>query len=233
MKKLLLLLLLTTNITIINVCSADLKKAIEADKKGEYAAALIEFTTHAEQGNAEAQGWLGEYYLHGLGVTEDLKTAKKWFTLAAKQGDAESQRWLGEIYYFGDDRLPIRLKTSKKWFTLAAEQGHAKAQFWLGYMHLEGEGEPIDLKTAKKWLTLAANQDRVDAQYELGEIYWKENDLKSAKKWFDRVIQQFKDYEDETIVKPEFETLLLHYTKMRLAQIKIEESKTLLLESIK
>jgi len=196
MKKLLLLLLLTTNITIINVCSADLKQAIEADKKGEYAAALVEFTTHAEQGNAEAQGWLGEYYLHGLGVTEDLKTAKKWFTLAA-------------------------------------EQGHAKAQFWLGYMHLEGEGEPIDLKTAKKWLTLAANQDRVDAQYELGEIYWKENDLKSAKKWFDLVIQQFKDYEDETIVKPEFETLLLHYTKMRLAQIKIEESKTLLLESIK
>ena len=60
MKKLLLLLLLTTNITIINVCSADLKKAIEADKKGEYAAALVEFTTHAEQGNAEAQGWLGE-----------------------------------------------------------------------------------------------------------------------------------------------------------------------------
>jgi tetratricopeptide (TPR) repeat protein len=160
MKKLLLLLLLTTNITIINVCSADLKQAIEADKKGEYAAALVEFTTHAEQGNAEAQGWLGEYYLHGLGVTEDLKTAKKWFTLAA-------------------------------------------------------------------------NQDRVDAQYELGEIYWKENDLKSAKKWFDLVIQQFKDYEDETIVKPEFEPLLLHYTKMRLAQIKIEESKTLLLESIK
>ena len=45
----------------------------------------------AKQGNLAAQIELANSYRTGIGLTQDYKTAIKWFTLAAEQGDAVSQ----------------------------------------------------------------------------------------------------------------------------------------------
>ena len=66
--------------------SADFQKGITAHKGGDYATALREFQSFAEQGNAAAQYNLGVMYEKGFGVPQDHKTAVKWFKLAAKQG---------------------------------------------------------------------------------------------------------------------------------------------------
>ena len=47
--------------------------------------------TLAKQGDLAAQIELANAYRKGIGVTQDYKTAVKWFTLAAEQGDARGR----------------------------------------------------------------------------------------------------------------------------------------------
>lgn len=52
----------------------------------------------AEQGDAQAQCYLGRCYKDGLGVEADKNTAIEWYKKAAEQGDAEAQCELGKCY---------------------------------------------------------------------------------------------------------------------------------------
>ena len=98
----------------------------------------------AKQGNLAAQIELANSYRKGIHVTQDYKTAVKWFTLAAEQGDAESQYNLGIMYSFGLGVVP-NYQPAVKWYTLAAEQGNALAQYNLGRLHYLGKGVPENL----------------------------------------------------------------------------------------
>ena len=71
--------------------AADFDAGLAALQKGDYAAALREWTPLAEQGDAEAQFNLGVMYQKGNGVKQDNKQAAKWFALAAKQGRSEER----------------------------------------------------------------------------------------------------------------------------------------------
>ena len=77
--------------------SADFQKGLTAYKSGDYATALREWTPLAEQGNADAQYFLGHMYRNGWGVSQDYKTALKWWKLAAKQGSANTQYNLSSL----------------------------------------------------------------------------------------------------------------------------------------
>jgi hypothetical protein len=94
-------------------------------------------------------------YDNGQGVSQDYKTAVKWFTLAAEQGDAFAQFNLGNMYRRGDG-VPQDYKTAVKWYTLAAEQGYASAQVNLGVMYDNGQGVLQDYVYAHMWANIAA-----------------------------------------------------------------------------
>ena len=68
------------------VAAQDFDAGNEAYKRGDYAAALREWRTLAEQGDAEAQNRLGIMYLLSQGVPQDLVLAHLWLSLAARQG---------------------------------------------------------------------------------------------------------------------------------------------------
>ena len=76
---------------------ADFQKGMAAALSGDYATALKEWTTLAEQGDADAQYNLGRLYSNGNGVLQDYKTAAKWYTLSAEQGTAKAQFLLGDM----------------------------------------------------------------------------------------------------------------------------------------
>ena len=78
--------------------SADFQKGLAASKRGDYAAALREWTPLAEQGDAQAQTNLGWMYERGHGVPQDEKTAVTWYRRAAEQGFARAQYNLGVMY---------------------------------------------------------------------------------------------------------------------------------------
>ena len=110
----------------------------------------------ARKGNLAAQIELANSYRKGIRVTQDYKTAVKWFTLAAEQGDAVSQYNLGIMYSFGLGVVP-NYQYGVRWYTLAAEQGHALAQYNLGRLYYLGKGVPENLIYAHMWAKQASS----------------------------------------------------------------------------
>ena len=83
-------LIIAVTILVTNVTASlaqDFHKGMEAYQLGDYAAALSEFRPLVEEGNAEAQLYLGYMYEKGQGVIQDNVYAYMWFNIAALNGD--------------------------------------------------------------------------------------------------------------------------------------------------
>ncbi len=92
-----------------------------AFQRGDYATAIRDLRPLAEQGNAEAQHYLGFMYFKGLGVPEDDAEAMKWFRKAAEQGHAGAQHNLGFMYFKGRG-VPQDYVQAHMWNNLAASR---------------------------------------------------------------------------------------------------------------
>jgi uncharacterized protein len=159
LPTLLLLLLLPLSHSF----AGDFDKGFMAYEAGNYAAALNEFTSLAEQGEVRAQFLLAQMYRRAQGVIEDDKESVKWYRLAAEQGIVTAQNWLGFVYQNGngvvkDDREAAR------WFRLASEQGLANAQNNLGFAYKNGDGVIQDNVYAHMWFNVAASSGYEDAK---------------------------------------------------------------------
>jgi len=147
----------------------------------------------AEQGDSSAQNDLGLMYENGLGVTQDYKTAVKWYKKAAEQGEADAQNNLGVMY---DSGLGVtqNYKVAAKWFKKAADQEYAVAQFNLGVMYANGFGVLKDYKAAVKWYKKSAEQGYVSAQSRLGFMYAVgkivTQNYKVGFKWYKKAAEQ-------------------------------------------
>jgi len=154
---------------LISICGglahgADLKSAKRAYERKDYVLALKEFTPPAQQGNAEAQLYLGKMYMQGEGVLKDPNEAVKWLKTSAVQGNADAQFFLGSYYL-----LPhIDIAEGVKWLRLSADQGQQDAQLLLGKSYLQGDKDlPRDPVQADMWLRLAAKNNLDFYQNEL------------------------------------------------------------------
>lgn len=129
----------------------------------------------AEQGNAEAQYNLGQYYEIGVDVDEDEKMAFEWYSKAAKQGLVEAQDALGRCYHNG---IGVEKNDEKavEWWLKAAGQGNVEAQNSLGICYAKGRGVKQDYEKAVMWWKKAADQGDFAAKYNLQfyENYEKE-----------------------------------------------------------
>ena len=147
---------LTIAVCSVAFAAPDLESVKRSVEHMDYATALKQLKPLAEQGNPDAQLFLGKMYLKGQGVPKDPDQANKWFRQAATQGNAESQFFLGAWYL-----LPHRdITEGLKWMQLSAEQGNQDAQLLLGRAYLQGE-VPRDPVRAEMWLRLAA-RDNLD-----------------------------------------------------------------------
>ena len=137
---------------------ADFDDGVAAYDRGDFATALREFRTLAEQGHANAQYYLGSMHYDGIGVTKNDAEAVKWFRRAAKQGHVWSQHNIGFVYEYG---IGVTKNDAEavKWYRKAAEQGHAPAQNNLSVMYAKGAGVPKDYVKAHMWASLAKAQD--------------------------------------------------------------------------
>ena len=149
----------------------------------------------AKQGSLAAQIELANSYRKGINVTQDYKTAVKWFTLAAEQGDAVSQYNLGIMYSFGLGVVP-NYRYGVKWYTLAAEQGHAVAQYNLGRLYYLGKGVPENLIYAHMWAKQASSTGfKMGTEFtEMLTELMTENQIEEANRLrIDCVIKKYKE----------------------------------------
>jgi TPR repeat protein len=98
------------------------KRGLAAYNAKNYANALTEWKTIAEQGNASAQYNLGLMYDTGEVVPLDYAEAMNWYRLAAQQGHAKAQSNFGLMYHKGKGVLQD-LSEAMKWYRRAAEHG--------------------------------------------------------------------------------------------------------------
>ncbi|WOX54748.1 tetratricopeptide repeat protein [Aeromonas sp. CD] len=120
--------------------------------------ALSLYQRAANAGAAPAQLWLGQAYLVGDLVAQDLALGRYWLELAAGSGSHEAEY-----------QLSLQQSDSaarEHWLTRAAEGGLSQAQLALA----QWQQEQGDLVTARQYFALAAAQGNVDARYAYGEM---------------------------------------------------------------
>lgn len=142
---------------VLGLCGpawAGFEEGLAAYKRYDYAAALEEWRPLAEQGDANAQYYLGELYQQGRGVRREVATAVDWYRMAAEQGQVDAQLRLAELYEAGRG-VPRDIAEAVRWLLEAARRGHAEAMYRLGLKYAAGEGVTRDLVQAHKWLSLA------------------------------------------------------------------------------
>jgi hypothetical protein len=108
---------------------AAFEAGMDAYNRGDYATALREWRSLAEQGDAEAQDFLGTLYFKGWGVPQDHAKARQWWEKAAAQGSASPQNDLGLLHANGLGG-PQDLVQAHMWYSLAAGNGYEIA---IGY----------------------------------------------------------------------------------------------------
>ena len=136
-----------------------------------YTEAFKCFQKVAEQGNADAQLYLGFMYEDGRGVKQDYFKAVEWYQKAAEQGYADAQFFLSNMYYAGKGVKQDYFK-AVEWYQKAAEQGVSIAQYNLGTMYAKGLGVKQDYAKAKEYFGLACdnkNQNGCDMYRKLNQ----------------------------------------------------------------
>jgi TPR repeat protein len=191
---------LMTLILVTATARADLEAGIAAFKRLDYAAAMAELRPPAEQGDAEAQYYVGVLYQFGKGVEPSDKTAYTWYRKAAVQGHAEAQYNVGYLHTKGQG-VPRNDEQALKWYLSAAKQGFAPAQVSVGTFYRSGRGVPQDYSEAMKWYRRAAVQGHGLAQAKLAFMYQSvtdagEPDLVQSYAWFDLALAQGEEVQE-------------------------------------
>ena len=141
------------------------------------AEAVTPYAKAAEQGDAQAQTWLGWMYSNGKGVPQNYEEAAKWYFKAARQGNATAQNNLGLMYQQGQGvpQDPFRAYVC---FSLAVTQGDTNAL--TNRDKLSGSMTPQQIAEAERRTseaTEADTQPQAAAQFEK-DFYEKYPDLK-------------------------------------------------------
>jgi len=111
----------------------------------------------ADQGNSNAQYYLGKKYECGQGVTKDMNEAIKLYKLSADQGYTRAQFDLARMYSMGEG-VPKDEKEAFRLYKLSAEQYNSGSQNNLALMYQNGEGVSKDLNEALRLFKLSADQ---------------------------------------------------------------------------
>ncbi len=119
-----ILVLLCTLFVFSGSARADqLQDGIAAYSRKDYEAALKLWQPLADQGNAEAEEYVGYLYEYGDGVKQDFTEAVKWYRKASDQGNSLAERRLGEMYENGK----------------GVTQDYAEAYFWLSLCAVQND----------------------------------------------------------------------------------------------
>ncbi|HEY7771929.1 MAG TPA: caspase family protein [Marinagarivorans sp.] len=84
---------------------------VEYDR-ADYRSALTVWLPPAQEGDAEAQNYVGEIYEKGIGGSPDYEQAAQWYKKAAEQGNSRAQLNLGYFYEKGlgvEVNMPLAL----------------------------------------------------------------------------------------------------------------------------
>lgn len=161
----------------------------------------------AEQGNANAEVYLGTMYRNGQGVKKDRDEAIRWYNAAIARGSAWGMFEMGSLLY---ERPKRDTPKTLEWFKKAADAGYPMAQTAYGVFLLEGKDLPKDVVNGERYMKAAAESGDPFAQLSLSMMYARgmhfEKNLDIAEEWATKSAKQ--NY------VPALQTLM-HVTRMK------------------
>lgn len=184
----------------------DMKKDGDPEKNLEIAAKW--YKKSAEQGYAEAQFSIGNFYRHGIGVEKDIDEAIKWLKKGADQGNiwcAKSLKKAIQEAEIAAKNNPVKKISKEKpldkvqveKFNILikeAENGHIDSQYQVGEMYVKGNGVHKNEKEAAIWFQKAANLGHKKAQHNIGLLYYmapeSKQNTEKAIEWFTKASDQ-------------------------------------------
>ena len=115
----------------------DAKKGLQFAVKGDYRQAVDIWLPLAEEGDAEAQYYMGVVYKDGLGVEINYDEFRYWTSRSAFQGSPSAMFNLGTMYEYS---LGVDEDKNKAflWYSRAAQEGDVEARVRAGRM-IRGE----------------------------------------------------------------------------------------------
>lgn len=131
----------------------------------------------ANNGDADAQWWIGNFYEEGYGgVERNDSAAFAWYKKSADQGYAKSQ---AKLAFFHENGIAT---SQDDWeaFTLykkAADQGLPSAQISVGQCYELGKGVTQDLLKARDWYKRAIDNGSEQAKTDLARVERKIEDF--------------------------------------------------------
>lgn len=156
-------------------------------REKDYGLAFDNFKKAADNGQDNAQNFLGWMYEEGLSRPQDFTKAVEWYKKSAEQNNGLAQQNLGSIYYYGKGHAKD-FKEAFIHYGNAAKNGLTWSQSQLGYMYFYGYGTDKSLEKAFEWFKKSANDGNLYAINFLGLMYlngwFVEKDLDEAKKFF-------------------------------------------------
>jgi TPR repeat protein len=111
--------------------------------RGDYTKAFVYFEQASEQGDVFAKFVLGDRYMLGKGVKQDMKRGVQLLQEASDAGNALAADRLGYIYQKGIG-VDVDLQRAFKLFSQGHERGNRFATANLGVLYMNGEGTPPD-----------------------------------------------------------------------------------------
>jgi TPR repeat protein len=106
-----------------------LSEAQEAFDAGDYKLAMQRWRELAQQGNSDAQVFLGLAYANGWGTKRNMQKASMWYHIAAENGNPSGQLLIGLYYITNEDDALVNVGIS--WLRRAAQNGELSAQQFL------------------------------------------------------------------------------------------------------
>ena len=88
---------------------------------------IMENLLPAQQGDPQAQLFVGYLYETGQGVRQDYAEAVRWYRKAAEQGNTIAQAQLGNMYRLGKG-VSQSYVMAYMWFDISASSGNANAK---------------------------------------------------------------------------------------------------------
>ena len=138
-----------------------IKWILQASKNGVPEAQLLRRQNHyhkwielrAEQGDIDAQIFLGANYYMGLNVTQDYSKAARWYLRAAEQGSDVAQNIIGAMNEKGKG-VSKNYVEAIKWYTISEQSGNHYGSIYKEHIKKRMDSAQIAKawKLAKKWL---------------------------------------------------------------------------------
>lgn len=138
-----------------------------------FARAAAHFRALAEDGNVEAQRYLGSLLLReGCNIPTDKQAGLSWLLKAAEKHDVDAQFFYAQAL-LNANGTPEDDKGALLWAKRAANGGQMQAQVLVGYMYFAGRGVKADWREGVVWTAKAAEQGAPVGLSNLAKCYLK------------------------------------------------------------